>query len=69
MSYIEVNAHTTFNGLAFGMNAEDRYGAQLTITFGDDPNAILDLKYLTVACDSNQGYLWNEDSKLVLVNF
>lgn len=69
MSYIEVNAHTTFNGLSFGMNAEDRYGAQLTITFGDDPNAILDLKYLTVACDINQGYLWNEDSKLVLVNF
>ena len=69
MSYIEVNAHTTFNGLAFGMNAEGKYGAQLTITFGDDPNAILDLKYLTVACDTNQGYLWNEDSKLVLVNF
>lgn len=69
MSYIDVNAHTTFNGLSFGMNAEDRYGAQLTITFGDDPNAILDLKYLTVACDTNQGYLWNEDSKLVLVNF
>ncbi len=69
MSYIDVNAHTTFNGLSFGMNAEGRYGAQLTITFGDDPNAILDLKYLTVACDTNQGYLWNEDSKLVLVNF
>lgn len=69
MSYIDVNAHTTFNGLSFGINAEGRYGAQLTITFGDDPNAILDLKYLTVACDANQGYLWNEDSKLVLVNF
>lgn len=69
MSYIDVNAHTTFNGLSFGINAEGRYGAQLTITFGDDPNAILDLKYLTVACDVNQGYLWNEDSKLVLVNF
>lgn len=69
MSYIDVNAHTTFNGLSFGINAEDRYGAQLTITFGDDPDAILDLVYLTTSCDTNQGYLWNQESKLVLVNF
>ena len=51
------------------MNAEGRYGAQLTITFGDDPDAILDLVYLTTSCDTNQGYLWNQESKLVLVNF
>ena len=69
MSYIDVNAHTTFNGLSFGVNAEGRYGAQLTITFGDDPDAILDLVYLTTSCDTNQGYLWNQESKLVLVNF
>ena len=68
MAYLEINADNHLGGLCFGRTVEGINKPKLTLTLGETEGLLLELDYLTVSMDTNDGYLC-DNAVLNIENF